>query len=46
MAQQPLLDMLHFKRLAQQWIGAQVDHPGGQVIARPPVRVSFAEFIF
>src|ERR1043166_9170181 len=32
MTEQSLLDMFHFERFAQQWIGPKIDHPGGQVI--------------
>ena len=44
MPQEPVLDVLRFKRLAQQWIGAQIDHRGRHVIAGSPVSVYFAEF--
>ena len=44
-AEQPLLDMLHFQRFAQQRICAQVDHPRRQVIAGPPIGVDLAELI-
>ena len=42
--QQPLLDVLRLQRLAQQRIGAQIDHAGGQVVAGPPVGVDLAKF--
>src|SRR5437773_8392229 len=42
-AEKTLLDMLDLQRLAQQRIGAQVDHAGGQVIARAPVSMNFAQ---
>jgi hypothetical protein len=43
--EQPLLDVLVLQWLAQQRIGAQVDHPGGQVITGAPVGVHFPQFI-
>src|SRR5262245_22278005 len=38
-AQQSFLDMHGLERLAQERVVAQIDHPRGEIIARPPVRV-------
>ncbi len=43
-AQQALLDVLRFERLAQQGIVVEVDHSGAEIIAGAPVGVHLAEF--
>ena len=44
MAKQPVFEMLRKKRLAEQRVVTQVNHPGGKVIAGAPVGVDFAKF--
>jgi hypothetical protein len=45
MAQQPGLDVLRRERLAQQWIGLQVDLPDRQVVVRPPPGVQLLDLL-
>ena len=42
--QEALLDVLRLQRRPEQRIGAQVNHPGRQIRARPPVGVYRAQF--
>ena len=44
-AEQPVLDVLHAERLAQQRVVAQVDHADGQVVARAPPGVELAQLV-
>ena len=43
--EQAILDVLGLQRLAQQWIVAQVDHAGGEIVAGAPVGVDAAQFV-
>ncbi len=38
-AEEPVLDVLRLQRLPEQRVVLEEDHPYGQVVARPPVRV-------
>src|SRR6266550_2870460 len=44
-AQQSKLDMLWLERFTKQGIVTQINHAGGEVIARTPVRVDFAQLL-
>ena len=44
-AEQALLDVLPHQRLAQQRVVAQVDHAGGEVVARAPEGVRLAQLL-
>src|SRR5208282_4394337 len=44
-AEQPMLDVLHAERLAQQRIVSQVDHADGQVVASTPPRMHAVELL-
>ena len=41
-AEETLLDVLVLQRFTQQRIAPQVDHPGREIGAGPPVRIDFA----
>ena len=45
MPEQSLFDMVNRKRFAQQRIGAQINHAGGQVFAGPPAGVNLAKLL-
>jgi hypothetical protein len=44
-SQEALLDVLRLQRLAQERIGAQVDHPGGEVAAGAPEGVHVVQLV-
>jgi len=44
-AEQAMLDVFERERLLEQRIVAQIDHPGGEVIARAPIGVDMLDFV-
>jgi hypothetical protein len=45
MTQQSILDMLLLQRFSKDRIVEQINHASGEVIARTPVGVEFAQFL-
>src|SRR6185437_13627923 len=45
MPNQALLEVFHLEWISEQWVLAQIQHAEGEIIARAPVRIDFAQLI-
>jgi hypothetical protein len=45
MAKQPVLDVLGLEWFPQEGVVAQIQHAGGEIIARPPLGIHFSDLI-